>query len=215
MDRGYGCATSGDGSHTAQSCAMDIGQDWTAEVGFCDADTFITTLTLPIPGSFEFQGSIQENYTSAWMLAPLYQLVWKASDLTLTSSIPSLTQTASQPQSTSPALSATSVSNSSTGEGLSTGAKIALGVALPIGLIAISFVTAAVWLRRRKQGRMSSHTEQQRHELLDKSAYVVGNGNRKPYFIQEIGPGKQAELHEFGPGDQAEPRELMDRRYSQ
>lgn len=92
--------------------------------------------------------------STATLLAPLFQLNWQSSDLSSSAS--------QQPQATSsatfmlPSPSQNSAISPVQNGALSPGAKIAFGLALPLGLLVIVILTACVWLRRRRQKRVST-----------------------------------------------------------
>lgn len=109
-----------------------------------------------------------------------------------------------------------SASNSSTG-GLSTGAKIAIGVCIPVGVILMAAIWF-IWWHRRRRARAASRTEANTSPSdptaaaspgdpylgkpeLDASA--ASHPSPKPYEKQELDAG-----NEIGPGVSAVPAEL-------
>ncbi|KAJ5368170.1 uncharacterized protein N7496_007930 [Penicillium cataractarum] len=93
-------------------------------------------------------------------------------------------------------------------EGLSTGAKIAIGVCVPLGIIIIAAVAFIWWHRRRKaqktQGAYSSvqNAEQNLDPYNGKPELDAGNAV-KPYMKQELDAGNQV-----GAGQPNAPAEL-------
>lgn len=84
--------------------------------------------------------STQENF---FLTAPLYQLVWKSSDL-----LASASETATSPSSPSPTSDTESPSSES---GLSTGASAGIGIGVAIMVLALATVAACLFVRRRRR----------------------------------------------------------------
>ena len=138
-----------------QTCRMGL-TDGSFQAGFCGPTAFDELTSVTIPGLVSYQ-SASWSGTDANMYAPLIQLNWKASDLS-GSSPPTSTSLPGQQtliQSVSPS-SSPAPSIDQDPSGLSTGGKIAVGLAVPLGVMAISFLAFFVWFRNRRRRNRNS-----------------------------------------------------------
>ena len=162
------CTLYATGDLSTQSCISSATDPKsTFDIGLCGASEYTHVYAATIPGPITYldlldieAGTMTTSVTSVNLWAPLIQMNYKASDIstgqssvatssiTLSSPSSALTNTASASPTTSPAPD---------DSGLSTGGKIALGVALPLCLIAVAFLAGFIWLRRRRQQRAVKH----------------------------------------------------------
>ena len=139
------------------------------QIGFCGDSVYGALSSITIPGviSYTDVSSLPYNvsWSSAYLYAPLFQLNWKASDISPTTTTTSSRESAtsnqeSETQSQLPVLTVHSipistptptVEASSEDAGLSSDARVAIAVSVPLGTIALAFLGGCFWLRRRRQ----------------------------------------------------------------
>ena len=134
------------------------------QVGFCGTTAYDSLTSVTIPGEVTFGSSVTWSGSSAPLYAPLIQLNWKSSDLLPTSS--QVSPTSRQDTAANSLITDFSPSPSSVppqDSGLSSEGKIAVGVAVPLGVLAIAFLVAFLWFRQRRKSRfLSALPEEQR-----------------------------------------------------
>ncbi|KAJ5166440.1 uncharacterized protein N7482_005221 [Penicillium canariense] len=106
-----------------------------------------------------------------------------------------------------PTSTAGSSSNAASG-GLSTGAKIAIGICVPVGVLLIAAIAFIWWHRRKKAQKaqpaaLSAQTPGPYAEPLNGKPELDAGGAVKPYVKQELDAS-----HEIHPGKPAVPAEL-------
>ncbi|MCJ1325263.1 hypothetical protein MMC10_001925 [Thelotrema lepadinum] len=147
------------GGNAVQTCRSEV-DSGSFQIGFCGSTGYDGLTSLTVPGDLFYGTQASWSSSSAYIYAPLIQMNWKASDLS-----PTQSQTSQTPdpqtlvQSPSPATTAPSSTPSSqpttiqndSSSGLSNGGKIAVGVAVPLGVLAICFIAICFWLRSRRR----------------------------------------------------------------
>ena len=146
-----------------QLCATTATTSTSFNYAICDPSSYTSISFGSVP---ELHTVGVDGFTSLYtissltLFAPLIQLNQQAS-----STIPS--QTLFQTSSTEPSAATTSSSLDTSTTGLSSGVKIALGVALPLSLICIAFLSACIWFRRRRRQKQQAAVVAERAELDD------------------------------------------------
>ena len=144
---------------------MVLANTTSLQAGICGSSAFDSVYPITIPGpitykNFENHSNQVQSVSSAFLFAPLIQINWKSSDLSATT-----TQQSQIPSSTSLIASITSTPiETEAPSAMSTGGKIALGIALPLGVICIAGVAAFLWLRKQRQKSQQIATARTNHE---------------------------------------------------
>ncbi|KAK2607778.1 hypothetical protein N8I77_006430 [Diaporthe amygdali] len=132
-----GCCPSGYFCYGEQKCALSISSS-TVSTLQCSDGRAVDLATLSIPYTTTQSSSVATISTfSAY--APLLQLMYQSSDISSTTSPPSTTSTSSGQET-----------NSSGGQGLSTGASAGIGVGVGLGVIILAAAAFWFWRVRRK-----------------------------------------------------------------
>ena len=155
-------------SWTPQTC-MVLANTTSLQVGLCGSSGLDSIYPITVPGPVTYRNfenySIQvQSVSSVFLFAPLVQINWKSSDISVTT-----TQQSQLPSPTSliTLTSSTSINTIETSS-MSAGDKIALGVALPLGVISIAGMATFLWLRKRRQKGQQTVTSGTSHvEKLD------------------------------------------------
>ena len=130
--------------------------------------------------------TLTSTISTLLLIAPLIQLNQRAS------TIPSQTLS----PTTSVMNSSPSTPSSNTTTGLSSGAKIALGVALPLGLMSIAFLFACVWFQRRQRRRRIAVVE--RAELDEDAKPSQKHPVEMPNHMRYEAPVRENAVEAFG-----------------
>ncbi|KAL9075598.1 MAG: hypothetical protein Q9157_003954 [Trypethelium eluteriae] len=184
--------------HAAQTCIKRVSSTAFPRVT-CTVGQFVTDETFSIPYAYskstvfddnnnpESTSTLTDDFMSLY--APLIQINFKDSDRTL----------AASPAKTSPTTGPTQSPLPSPG-GLSTGAKIAIGVVIPVvALIAAAFLLRYFYRRRQRAGRelvpVEPPTYHDRAELAETPAQYELSAADKPQELQSL--GEQERLYEL------------------
>ncbi|KAI4156725.1 MAG: hypothetical protein LQ340_000039 [Diploschistes diacapsis] len=122
-------------------------------VAFCDTSTIGTTQLISIPGPYVTDNSSTVTITKATLYGPLVQINFKATDISSLTPPMITTSKSAQPASATGGgygSNSTAVTDQSGDSGLSTGAKIGIGVGVPLGVLLLAAIAAFFFLRRRK-----------------------------------------------------------------
>lgn len=123
------------------------------KAGFCGETAFNSLTSVTIPGQVSYGTQVLWSESLATLAAPLIQLNWKSSDispsLTLSENLGTTLSIQASIQSPSPTALAQDSSL------LSSGGRIAIGVGVPLGALAVAFLAACLWLRYRRRKQVS------------------------------------------------------------
>ena len=133
-------------------------------------------------------GQTHAIVSSGHLVAPLTQLVQRITDVSATNPTSSVSSLPSQSTSSAP-------SSPPANSDLSSGAKIGIGVGVPLVVIAIIFIVAFVILRRRRQHR--------RQEALGATGPIELKGEEH----KKLAEADSHQVHEVAEGKR--PAEIM------
>ena len=201
-------------SNGAPQTCMEIVTSSSPQIGFCGDSVYGALSSITIPGVISYMdvSSLPYNvsWSSAYLYAPLFQLNWKNSDIspstTTTSSRESTTSDQeSETQSQLPVLTVHSIpistpiatdQPSSEDNGISSSARIAIAISVPLGTIALAFLGGCLWLRKRRQRKAPMVAPREAPSLggnmtlrseLDAMSPVSALEARKPFDMQNRG----------------------------
>ena len=152
---GFTCTNNLGPGANLQTCLRVAGNGATVPVYTCSATATngLQALTLPTVARSTTTASNGTNvysyhYDEFSIYAPMIEIRWRSADR---NGIPSETGKAVPTSSTS---SPTTSSSSSSGSTLSTGAKAAIGVAVPVVVLALLAVSCLFWRRRKRKSKV-------------------------------------------------------------
>ena len=146
--------------HNAQTCISTISHG-SFQVGFCGTTAFESLTSATIPGPVTWTDNINWDGSYAPLYAPIIQLNYKISDFLPTSTQTSVVSTENA-TSTSIFIAADSSSAAQNSLTLTSGDKVAIGVAVPLGVIAVAFSAVTAWLWRHQRRKISIRGSDQR-----------------------------------------------------
>ena len=130
--------------------------------GDCTTGTLEDFKQLVVPTVTAFDSGPSQTITEALLLAPLFQLNFQASDLPATTTSSAATTTSSSTTSTptsttSITIDANGSNQSAPSPGLSVRAIAAIGVVIPLFLIALAAILGFLFVRRRRRQQQEQH----------------------------------------------------------
>jgi hypothetical protein len=148
------------------------------------------TYASPVSQGYRFVTTTFDDDQYLLLAAPMQGWKFAAETTSSSSTIPTSSERTSSPASSSPTSSSTNeaaggASSSSTpvnqSEGLSTGAKVGIGVAVPLGVLALIAVAAFLFFRRRRRNRETAVE-------IGGSREVASPGNTNGYYEPQTKP---------------------------